>query len=1171
MTHRLLYLLMAVMWLVLSAAVFARGPVDRQLAKNGSQDKFFATLSNIQNMNYWVAADGEIGHNPNTGDTGGFYPRGTGGVVYAEGLVWGGYVQDANPDLRVGGATYVVGTDVGWIQTPGTYFGDDSTNAVAVAQSDSRARIYRIRSDYASLSVSDAGLRRDAAEHLSLDVEDVTDSDVQFFIDQYEQDWSEWPIDLGAPFYDVNLNGVYDAGQWIDLNGDGKRDKGEVEEPGVANADQVIYFVANDMNSGRTTSLYGSRPIGMELQVTIWGYNQPGGTLGQMMFKRFRFINKSGYAVDSMFVSQWVDPDVGQYTDDLAGVDVDRSLGFGYSGFLTDIAYDEFGLPPAAVGFDFFQGPMVDGEPGDTANFDFKKVPGKKNLPASSFIFFAAGSPISDPPLGNPDGTLEWYNMLNGFTPTVDLENPTPYIVGAGPQAGQETKFPLSGDPFRQTGDIDAFGANFPPGDRRIAINSGPFSLANGDTQEVVVGVVGGIVDADGGTNRNAVEQMKLNDDFAQALYDGFFQGIPTPPGSPEVDVTVLDDAVVLNWGGNPDAVAASEVNDPLLGFNFEGYNVYQLPSQTATSKSQATKIVTYDLNNFVTTIRGKQFVAEFGDILEVPIQQGFDSGIKRYFTVEKDYINDRPLRQGTTYYFAVTAYNFTSDIRFSEPSLESGIQPIAVIPQDPKPGTRLTSAPGDELEVTKASGTSDGVVQVTVIDPGAVTGDDYEIFFAEYQEGGETKFGWNVRNSSTGEVLVANQSEAATLDESDTQPIFDGLQVKVTGPSLNFKSFQVVQNGGGAVDPPDMGAFAFNGNGFPLLDGSDRPDGARQQTNGSTWGVHTGMTTANDGTYDYFVERVTQGGARWSSIIPYDWEIRFNGDADNFGYEPNAFVTGGTQGGTLMSVPFEIWRIGSNTPDDPSDDVRLFPYLIDWDGDGSFNLVADPDVADHSVSGADNDPYTDWIYWVLPEDESAGESGYQALLSQIQTEGDLYEYLSGSQGDVMRRMVLVNWNGGSISDPSFPANVDALMPEAGTVFRIFSTKPNSVNDVFTFKAPEVQSSQALAEAEVERINVFPNPYYAGHENEGSRLTRYVTFNHLPARADIRIFNLAGEQVVMLEHNSDSQFERWDLRNDAGLPVASGIYIAYVDMPDLNKTKTLKLFVVQRAEVLQFF
>ncbi len=215
---------------------------------------------------------------------------------------------------------------------------------------------------------------------------------------------------------------------------------------------------------------------------------------------------------------------------------------------------------------------------------------------------------------------------------------------------------------------------------------------------------------------------MKINDDFAQFVYDNLFQALPKAPQAPRVKVTELDGMVVLDWGSDAAAVAATEAPDPILGFNFEGYNVYQLPTATA-AKSQAKLVATFDDVNLVRTIRGKKFVATFGDIVEVPIQKGTDNGIKRYLNLEKDYINDKPLFNGNTYYFAVTGYNYNPDPDVPERTLESGLGAISVIPQTTVPGVRYEGEAGQEIEPGHTTGAGEGQVLVTVIDPAATTG----------------------------------------------------------------------------------------------------------------------------------------------------------------------------------------------------------------------------------------------------------------------------------------------------------------------------------------------------------------------------------------------------------------------------------------------------------------
>ena len=129
--------------------------------------------------------------------------------------------------------------------------------------------------------------------------------------------------------------------------------------------------------------------------------------------------------------------------------------------------------------------------------------------------------------------------------------------------------------------------------------------------------------------------------------------------------------------------------------------------------------------------------------------------------------------------------------------------------------------------------------------------------------------------------------------------------------------------------------------------------------------------------------------------------------------------------------------------------------------------------------------------------------------------------------------------------------------------------------DKFNFKTTGKSGDVDLAKVDIEKINVFPNPYYAYNPQSTDRFDRYVTFSHLPGvsltETTIRIFNLAGIQVRKLEITDDKQYLQWDIKNEAGLPVGSGLYIALIDMPDLGKEKVLKIFIIQRKEILQYY
>lgn len=53
-----------------------------------------------------------------------------------------------------------------------------------------------------------------------------------------------------------------------------------------------------------------------------------------------------------------------------------------------------------------------------------------------------------------------------------------------------------------------------------MAVCSGPFTMQNGDVQEVVLAIIGGITPVPGGNNLTAVAELKLNTDFIRFIWD---------------------------------------------------------------------------------------------------------------------------------------------------------------------------------------------------------------------------------------------------------------------------------------------------------------------------------------------------------------------------------------------------------------------------------------------------------------------------------------------------------------------------------------------------------------------------------------------------------------------------------------------------------------------------
>jgi hypothetical protein len=162
-----------------------------------------------------------------------------------------------------------------------------------------------------------------------------------------------------------------------------------------------------------------------------------------------------------------------------------------------------------------------------------------------------------------------------------------------------------------------------------------------------------------------------------------------------------------------------------------------------------------------------------------------------------------------------------------------------------------------------------------------------------------------------------------------------------------------------------------------------------------------------------------------------------------------------------------------------------------------------------------------------------------------------------------MMYLVFVNRRGGNDFNPTTESGTDQ--------FRMFANHVNTETDTYTYSTAGIGVTQStdLAKADINLINVFPNPYFGAQSVERDPINRFVTFSHLPMneKTTIRIFTLAGALVRSIDHTPGSTFERWDLRNANGIPVASAMYLVHIEMQGLG-TKILKVAIIQPEERL---
>ncbi len=356
-------------------------------------------------------------------------------------------------------------------------------------------------------------------------------------------------------------------------------------------------------------------------------------------------------------------------------------------------------------------------------------------------------------------------------------------------------------------------------------------------------------------------------------------------------------------------------------------------------------------------------------------------------------------------------------------------------------------------LPVTGPPG-SDVIVSAYGPNPEVLNSHDYTVV----TDSVAGRYVWHLIDLTLNDTVLANQTNLFG------PPIeVDGFTLSVSLRSV-FTSFEVVANGAGPLDPPESGAAPWQG--FPVPREVD-PDGYptdNQQVGEGKWLISTGSAGLgiDRGPYEAFLGRTLRSDDWYSRLCNYDWEMRFTGSNDNPGvggsYAWNPFYNSDS-----FWVPFELWRIGKGTPDDPSDDLRLNPWVLGDGGDSLFWMSSwgpqdgsgncGPAGCEHEISTWHNDPYTDWVYWAVPGDTTPGDAGYQVFETAMMTDPQNW---IGDEVRVMHRMVLVNQSGDTTLDcnggATVPSGYNQDLPEQGTAFRLTTVKP-TVGQQFTFSA----------------------------------------------------------------------------------------------------------------------
>ena len=141
----------------------------------------------------------------------------------------------------------------------------------------------------------------------------------------------------------------------------------------------------------------------------------------------------------------------------------------------------------------------------------------------------------------------------------------------------------------------------------------------------------------------------------------------------------------------------------------------------------------------------------------------------------------------------------------------------------------------------------------------------------------------------------------------------------------------------------------------------------------------------------------------------------------------------------------------------------------------------------------------------------------------------------------------------------------------------------NNTMPLYNFSTDNISParSTAIGSSALDMVNIVPNPYYASSLYETNQLDNRVRFTNLPPKCDISIYTLDG--VLIRKFSTDNSsvtvsssskypltYLDWDLKNQKGVPVASGVYLIHVNGYELGE-KVMKWFGILRPIDLDTF
>jgi len=662
---------------------------------------------------------------------------------------------------------------------------------------------------------------------------------------------------------------------------------------------------------------------------------------------------------------------------------------------------------------------------------------------------------------------------------------------------------------------------------------SGYFPLLAGTTERFSLALVFG-----GGlpTRDQDLADLLKHKQTVQKIYDANYQ-FPVAPEKPTLVAVPGDHQVTLYW----DRKAERTLDPVLRKIMFEGYKVYRATDPDFNTAPKITNaagdaigikpIAQFDLKDSVTG-----YFQAGPDLFQgtsgASFYLGNDSGIQHSFV-------DTDVENGRTYYYAVVAYT-KGDAQIGLLPVENTTR-IQVDPQTGKLTPDVNTAiavpvakvagytpPQGTVKVNPVKTFATGEIYYKVLDARKATAHTYQVEFKDTRDSGQVV------------PMTTLYSVRDMTGVTETFVAQDTTYVRLQHQNLIQGTVTIKDASGNVVQPSQY-----------IL------DYARGQIRAKT----TGGLPSSSYTISYQYYPVFQSPFILGS--PFVKEAK---DADIFDGVTLSFNNNWEVGlidslsewnTGARSYAFTFSRVDFQDPFTnqtvnglkyPADyEIRFADGVVDTSADFYGSMTIPVNFRIWNVTDST------FVRFVFNDADASG--GLSAL-------DQLYLFDKDASG-----RPVYTW---FIQFTTRPGQKDTVYKfKSGDKLSIKTYKPFRKGDIYQFTTVLPKVEQSVAEQQLDRVKVVPNPYIAASTQEpplppnitSGRGVRRIDFIHLPANAKIHIFTSRGEHVITLEHtgNIEDGSVSWNLKSKDNLDVAYGVYFYIVESSVGNKSGKLAI------------